>query len=55
MTKFRCRCGAEFRDRRQLTEHVGLLNPHWPRSSADDQHGAVQQPVKANDSASQRI
>lgn len=41
MVKFYCLCGQDFSTRRQLTEHVGLLNPHWPRSSADDKHGAA--------------
>ena len=35
---YTCQCGAKFKTRRLLIEHVGLLNPRWPRKSPDDQH-----------------
>jgi hypothetical protein len=39
--KHRCKCGADFKERKQLIEHIGLLNPHWPRSSPEDEHGVA--------------
>lgn len=36
---FQCKCGDSFKDRRKLVEHIGLLNPRWPRTSPSDEHG----------------
>ncbi len=38
---FRCKCGEEFAKRMHLKEHIGLLNPHWPRVRDDDEHAIV--------------
>jgi hypothetical protein len=35
---FTCKCGQKFKLRRHLIEHIGLLNPHWPRSTPQDEH-----------------
>lgn len=39
-----CKCGVSFAARRELTEHVGLQNPHWPRVKEDDEHRQVIEP-----------
>ena len=39
--EFKCRCGQTFRNSKLLVQHVALQNPHWPRSSPDDQHRQV--------------
>lgn len=36
---FECKCGEKFKTRRHPIEHVGLQNPHWPRTSPNDAHG----------------
>jgi hypothetical protein len=36
--RWTCRCGEIFSNRRLLTEHIGLQNPHWPRTSPEDKH-----------------
>lgn len=36
-----CKCGARFDNHRHLIEHVGICNPHWPRTSPDDEHAAT--------------
>lgn len=33
-----CQCGEMFKTRRHLIEHIGILNPHWPRTSPKDEH-----------------
>lgn len=38
---YKCECGAEFKSRMRLKEHIGLSNPHWPRSSPDDKHKEI--------------
>lgn len=38
---FICKCGQVFKNRRYLTEHIGIANPHWPRVSEDDQHKRI--------------
>lgn len=39
--KFKCKCGAEYTNRRHLLEHIGICNPKWPRSTPEDEHGEV--------------
>jgi predicted SprT family Zn-dependent metalloprotease len=34
-----CKCGEVFTKPYRLREHIGLQNPHWPRSSEQDEHG----------------
>lgn len=34
----RCKCGEEFLTKMEAVQHVGLLNPRWPRSSPSDEH-----------------
>ncbi len=38
---FFCQCGEVYRKQRHLTEHIALLNPHWPRSSDSDEHAQI--------------
>lgn len=38
---FYCKCGVKFSLKRHLTEHVGICNPHWPRTNENDEHKAV--------------
>ena len=38
--QFRCTCGEVFAKRWRLSEHIALMNPHWPRSSPQDTHFA---------------
>jgi hypothetical protein len=42
--QFHCKCGCSFAKRQRLAEHIGLLNPHWPRTSPEDEHAAVTPP-----------
>jgi len=45
--KYQCKCGESFTNRRHLIEHIGICNPHWPRSSENDEHKEVKE-VKLN-------
>jgi hypothetical protein len=38
MNRFFCKCGMRFREQRFITEHIGICNPKWPRTSLDDEH-----------------
>lgn len=33
-----CRCGQVFDTQGEIVEHIGLCNPHWPRTRPDDEH-----------------
>lgn len=39
--QFQCTCGEIFSQRWQLSQHIALSNPHWPRSSPEDTHFAT--------------
>lgn len=36
-----CKCGDSFKSYRLLIEHIGLLNPRWPRKSETDEHAVT--------------
>jgi hypothetical protein len=33
-----CKCGQMYPKQWQIVEHIGICNPHWPRTSPDDDH-----------------
>jgi len=33
-----CNCGATYFKRMELKQHIGILNPHWPRTTPEDEH-----------------
>ena len=39
--RYYCKCGLYFGKTMHLQEHIGICNPHWPRSSPEDEHGRV--------------
>lgn len=41
MNRYHCKCGVWFSVKRELTEHIGICNPHWPRTSETDEHAQV--------------
>jgi hypothetical protein len=42
-----CKCGKDFRSRRELILHIAIHNVSWPRSRPDDQHGDIKAEVSA--------
>ena len=41
MGMFICNCGDKFTKRMELKQHIGLLNPRWPRSTPEDEHWEI--------------
>jgi hypothetical protein len=41
MAMYFCNCGDQFTKRMELKQHIGLLNPHWPRKSDEDEHWEI--------------
>ena len=39
--KYYCQCGHYFDAQYHLREHIGICNPHWPRTSPNDEHKQV--------------
>ena len=44
--KYQCICGKGFSKPMHLREHIGICNPHWPRSNPDDEHGIAANGVR---------
>lgn len=42
MKVYQCACGAQFKKRIWLREHIGICNPRWPRRTAEDQHWEIE-------------
>jgi hypothetical protein len=41
MAMYICNCGDKFTNRRELVQHIGLLNPRWPRKDPSDEHWEI--------------
>ena len=41
MAMYICNCGDMFFKRRELKEHIGLLNLRWPRKDPSDEHWEI--------------